>query len=111
MLNPLLSLRKYLLNGLENIDNTTDTLSLKQMMDKEDPLAPFNLREREFEEKDAKNLLGSSLSSELKTKILESKAIDFTDSETHILPNMLLDFWIEMAHKKPIKLILRLLIL
>ena len=102
---------KVSLNGLENIDNTTDTLSLKQMMDKEDPLAPFNLREREFEEKDAKNLLGSSLSSELKTKILESKAIDFTDSETHILPNMLLDFWIEMAHKKPIKLILRLLIL
>lgn len=94
---------KVSLNGLENIDNTTDTLSLKQMMDKEDPLAPFNLREREFEEKDAKNLLGSSLSSELKTKILESKAIDFTDSETHILPNMLLDFWIEMTHKKTYK--------
>lgn len=94
---------KVSLNGLENIDNTTDTLTLKQMMDKEDPLAPFNLREREFEEKDAKNLLGSSLSSELKTKILESKAIDFTDSETHILPNMLLDFWIEMTHKKTYK--------
>lgn len=94
---------KVSLNGLENIDNVTDTLTLKQMMDKEDPLAPFNLREREFEEKDAKNLLGSSLSSELKTKILESKAIDFTDSETHILPNMLLDFWIEMAHKKNYK--------
>ena len=94
---------KVSLNGLENIDNVTDTLTLKQMMDKEDPLAPFNLREREFEEKDAKNLLGSSLSSELKTKILESKAIDFTDSETHILPNMLLDFWIEMAHKKTYK--------
>lgn len=94
---------KVSLNGLENIDNVTDTLTLKQMMDKEDPLAPFNLREREFEEKDAKNLLGSSLSSELKTKILESKAIDFTDSETHILPNMLLDFWIEMEHKKTYK--------
>lgn len=94
---------KVSLNGLENIDNVTDTLTLKQMMDKEDPLAPFNLREREFEEKDAKNLLGSSLSSELKTKILESKAIDFTDSETHILPNMLLDFWIEMVHKKTYK--------
>lgn len=94
---------KVSLNGLENIDNVTDTLTLKQMMDKEDPLAPFNLREREFEEKDAKNLLGSSLSSELKTKILESKAIDFTDSETHILPNMLLDFWIEMSHKKTYK--------
>lgn len=94
---------KVSLNGLENIDNVTDTLTLKQMMDKEDPLAPFNLREREFEEKDAKNLLGSSLSSELKTKILESKAIDFTDSETHILPNMLLDFWIEMTHKKTYK--------
>ena len=94
---------KVSLNGLENIDNTTDTLSLKQMMDKEDPLAPFNLREREFEEKDAKNLLSSSLSSELKTKILESKAIDFTDSETYILPNMLLDFWIDMAHKKTYK--------
>lgn len=94
---------KVSLNGLENINNVTDTLTLKQMMDKEEPLAPFNLREREFEEKDAKNLLGSSLSSELKTKILESRAIDFTDSETHILPNMLLDFWIEMAHKETYK--------
>lgn len=94
---------KVSLNGLENINNVTDTLTLKQMMDKEEPLAPFNLREREFEEKDAKNLLGSSLSSELKTKILESRAIDFTDSETHILPNMLLDFWIEMAHKQAYK--------
>lgn len=94
---------KVSLNSLENINNVTDTLTLKQMMDKEEPLAPFNLREREFEEKDAKNLLGSSLSSELKTKILESRAIDFTDSETHILPNMLLDFWIEMAHKQTYK--------
>lgn len=94
---------KVSLNSLENINNVTDTLTLKQMIDKEEPLAPFNLREREFEEKDAKNLLGSSLSSELKTKILESRAIDFTDSETHILPNMLLDFWIEMAHKQTYK--------
>lgn len=90
---------KKSLNGLESIDNLVDTLSLNQMMNREEPMAPFNPTYREQEEKEAKNLLSSSLSSEMKTKILESKVTDFTDSEDHTLPNILLDQWIDMADK------------
>lgn len=87
------------LNGLELIDPLVDTLTLKQLMDKEDPLAPFNLREREWEEKETKEKLAESLSAELKTKVLESKVIDYSGSESQTLENVLLDQFIDMVDK------------
>lgn len=94
---------KKSLNGLELIDPTTDTLNLDQMMDKEDPLAYFNLQVREEEEKKTRELLSESLASELKTKVLESKVIDYSDSEEQILSNILLDQWIDMVDREMYK--------
>lgn len=90
---------KTSLNGLEMVDHEVETLNLRQLMDKEDPLAPYNLQEREFEEAHARDVFDESLASELKTKVLESKAVDWTDSETVILPNVLMDLWVDLAYR------------
>nr|DAI56405.1 MAG TPA: hypothetical protein [Bacteriophage sp.] len=89
---------KVSLNGLETVDES-DVLSLEQLLDKEEPLAPYNKKARREINVEAADKVAYSLSSDLKTKVLESKAIDLTDSEEVTLPNVLLDFWIEMVYK------------
>lgn len=86
---------KVSLNGLENVLKEKDTLNLKQLMDKEDNLAFYNPKEREFEEKEARESLSGSLSAFLKTKVLQSKATDYSGSEKFTFENVLLDQWID----------------
>ena len=90
---------KVSLNGLEYIIPELDTLSLKDMLDKEDPLAPYNVKERENLEVIARKDTSGSLDSFIKTKILQSKAIDYSGSEQFTLKRALVDTWIEMASR------------
>ncbi|WP_440426679.1 hypothetical protein, partial [Neisseria sp. P0024.S002] len=90
---------KVSLNGLEYIIPEIDTLSLKEMLDKEDPLAPYNVKERENLEVIARKDTSGSLDSFIKTKILQSKAIDYSGSEQFTLERALVDTWIEMASR------------
>ena len=88
---------KISLNGLESVLPEIDTLSLKEMLDKEDPQAFYNVIEREQEEVEAKKNLSGSLDSFLKSKVLQSKAIDYSGSENFKLDNTLIDQWIDMV--------------
>ena len=90
---------KIPLNGLEYFNPELDTLSLKNVLDKEDPLAPYNPKERDNLESIAYKNTSGSLDSFTKTKILESKVIDYSGSEQFTLERTLIDTWIEMAHR------------
>lgn len=90
---------KVSLNGLESIDPQVDTLSLTKMLDKEDKETFYNPTERGDIDNLAYDDLTRSKNSFLKTKVLESKAIDYNNSEQFILENVLLDYWIEMVRR------------
>lgn len=89
---------KVSLNGLETVDES-DVLNLEQLLDKEEAMAPYNSKIRKEISLEARDKIAYSLSSDLKTKVLESKAIDYTDSDEVTLPNVLLDFWIDMVYR------------
>lgn len=88
---------KRSLNKLETIIPEVDNLSLYSILNKEDNLAPDNVNEREALEKIAERDLRGSLSAEVKTKILESKVLDFDNSEVVTLDAVLIDTWIDMV--------------
>ena len=69
------------------------------MLDKEDKETFYNPTERGDIDNLAYDDLTRSKNSFLKTKVLESKAIDYNNSEQFILENVLLDYWIEMVRR------------
>lgn len=96
-LTPLLSFQKNPLNTAFNYDGV-NTYTLNQVFDKEDPLARDNVTYRDVEESRTEEIMQSSLSNRLKTKLLESSIIDLTGSEHYTLADTLFYEWLWLSH-------------
>lgn len=88
--------RKKSINNLEYIDNT-DTINLNQLLTKEDELAPGNPEAHSYDLPVISQTFKDSLDNKLKTKVLESKMIDYTDSDVIKLSDTLLNLWIDYS--------------
>jgi hypothetical protein len=98
-LYPTISFRKKLINS-----NTTQTLegsyTLSQVFDKENHTDPGNKDYREEHESNVLMQFNNSLSSVLKTKLLESSIVDYTDATPYTMQSILLNEWLDLSSRR-----------
>lgn len=97
-LKNLVRFRRIPLNTPTNNDGV-DFYSLDQLMDLEDEILPGNLKYRDEEEPRIISEMERSLSSVVATKVLESKVIDYKDSEVYTRTETLLNHWAYLSHR------------
>ncbi|MGG4591674.1 hypothetical protein ACLPJK_25805 [Pseudomonas aeruginosa] len=73
--------------------------TVAEMLDMEAPLAKGNPEVQEQALEEIPALMKNSLTSTVQTKVLESNAIDRTDSEAFSLADVLINHWLYFAHK------------
>ena len=94
---PTVVFQKQDLN-LNLLKSETD-YSLTQILDKENFIDPGNKEYREEHEGHILSTLNSSLSNNLKTKLLESSIIDYTDATPYTMQSILLNEWIDLSKR------------
>lgn len=95
-LYPTLSFRRNPINLGYNLDSY-NSLTLSEVLDKEDNFARSNKAVRGEEEINIKEAMESSLSNVVLTKLLESAAIDYSNNTPYTLEDILLNHWIWLA--------------
>lgn len=97
-LRPHVNFRRIPLNTQENADGV-DYYTLDQVLDLEDEMLDGNLKYRDEEEPKIIRGFERSLSSVVATKLLESKVVDYKDSEVYTRSDILLNHWAYLANK------------
>lgn len=97
-LKNLVRFRRIPLNTPTNTDGV-DFYSLDQLLDLEDEILPGNLKYRDEEEPRIIREMERSLSSVVSSKVLESKVIDYKDSEVYTRTDTLLNHWAFLSNK------------
>lgn len=97
-LKPLINFRRIPLNTETNADGV-DYYSLDQVLDLEDELLDGNLKYRDEEEPRIIKGFERSLSAVVATKLLESKVVDYKDSEVYTRSDILLNHWAYLSNK------------
>lgn len=95
---PVPFFKKKSLNGLEWVSDDDDK-SVSEMLDAEEPLARGNQLFRMDNEVAIYDKLKSSRSNKVKTKVLESKAIDYSNAQHFKQIDTLLALWLEWSDK------------
>ena len=85
------------LNG-RTVTNGADTITVAGLLEKEIPVARSNGQNLVQAESDATRAFESSLSSGLRTKVLESSILDTTDAYPYTLTDTLLNHWLYLAY-------------
>lgn len=97
-LKNLVRFRRLPLNTPTNNDGV-DYYSLDQVLDLEDQILPGNLKYRDEEEPRIISEMERSLSSVVATKVLESKVVDYKDSEVYTRTDTLLNHWAYLSNR------------
>lgn len=95
-LYPELKFRKKTLN-LKTGDESLDTVTLGQMLDKEDGLARSNPKVKAEVEPVIQEAMENSGSNVMLTKLLESSMVDRTNSTPYTLDDILMNHWLSLA--------------
>lgn len=80
-------------------EDAQDTISLTQMLDKEQPLAPGNIAWQADYGLQIKSAMENSLSNVVTTKALESNMFDRTDATPFTMTDILMNYWLYFASK------------
>ena len=96
--------KKDLNQGVASIQKSV--YQLDDIFTREDPLTTDNARFHNTDMEKAKELMENSLSSKLKTKVLESSTYDYTDSDEYTLSDILVNHWIWRAFNGTYKAII-----
>lgn len=78
-------------------NSTSDVVDLDELLDKEQPLARDNAAFQPDYEPGILQAMQYSASSTLKTKVLESSMIDYSNSSPYVLSDILLHHWLWLA--------------
>lgn len=97
-LKPIIEFRRIPLNSEANADGV-DYYTLDQVLDLEDGIVRGNLKYRDEEEPKIITEMQRSLSSVVSTKLLESKVVDYKDSEIYTLTETLLNHWAYLSNR------------
>jgi len=89
--------------NLNQIASDTDTRTLMEILDKEQPLARENIKVQPNAFIESNFKMKNSLKSELKTKLLESSVLDLSESVPYTLVDNLLNHWIYWASTDRLK--------
>lgn len=95
-LRPIVKFRKNPLNTRNNFDSK-NLFTLEEVLNKEDNLARDNIKYRDEYEPKIIKAMQNSLSSNLKTKLVESTMIDYAGSEHYTLADTLLNQWFHLS--------------
>lgn len=98
-LYPTVSFRKKLINPIQG-QVLEKSYTLSQVLDKENFINPGNKEYREEHESKILMDFNNSLSSVLKTKLLESSIVDYTDATPYTMQNILLNEWLDLSYKR-----------
>jgi hypothetical protein len=96
-LYPELAFRKNPLN-LGMVSDPLETITLDQIMEKEDKLARDNLLYKEDMIPDITEAMENSLSNVVLTKALESSMIDYSNNTPYTLEDTLVNHWLWLSH-------------
>lgn len=97
-LQPVAFFNKNPINTLGNIDGINE-YSLPMILDLEQKIEPPNEQYREEDEPAIVAKIVRSLANAAPTKVLESSAMDYTDSEKYRLSEIMMEHWIWFAAK------------
>lgn len=96
VIDPQLVFRRRDLNQWVS-SKATDLVSLDDVLDLEEPLAPDNHDFRVETQDTIRHLMQNSTTNVLMTKLLESAMIDYTDSTPYTMEDILANLWLELA--------------
>lgn len=95
-LTPQVLFKKNNLNLIQDYENR-DVLTVDELLKKEENIAVYNPMYREMYSSLTNRTLQLSLSDQLKTKVLESSLIDYTNANEIKLEEVLLNHWVYLA--------------
>lgn len=96
VIDPELKFRRRDLNQWVSAKAAT-LVSLDEVLDLEEPLAPDNHDYRVEVQDEIRHLMQNSTTNVLMTKLLESAMIDYTDSTPYTMEDTLANLWLELA--------------
>jgi hypothetical protein len=95
---PELRFRRKAINPVPSA-STIETISLEEMLVKQDRLARDNIKYKDAVMPVIKEQLENSLSNAVMTKVLESSIVDYGNSSSHSLTDTLLNQWLDLSSK------------
>jgi hypothetical protein len=95
---PELRFRRKSINPVPSA-STIETISLEEMLVKQDRLARDNIKYKDAVMPVIKEQLENSLSNAVMTKVLESSIVDYGNSSSHSLTDTLLNQWLDLSSK------------
>lgn len=97
-LYPEIRFRRKAINPVPS-GNIIETISLDEILTKQDPLAKDNARYKEDVSPVIKEKMENSLSNVVMTKVLESAMIDDSNSSSYSLEDTLINHWLDLTNK------------